>query len=102
MVNLQMKNAGLGVLAVLVVLLVAVGGVTAHGNSDDGGHDAPVNGTAAEWGAWMEQHMTEHMGADAAKRMQERMGMTFEEMGEHMASNENGSMMGGMGEMGCH
>lgn len=90
-------------LALLGVVLVATGGVVAHGNGDDnGGHDEPVNGTAAEWGTWMEQHMTEHMGADAAKRMQERMGMTFEEMGEHMASKENGSMMGGMGGMGCH
>lgn len=94
-----MKRAG--IIAVLV-LLVAVGGVTAHGNSDDDGHDAPVNGTAAEWGAWMEQHMTEHMGADAATRMQERMGMSYEEMGAHMTTGGNGTMMGGMGGMGCH
>ena len=84
-------------LALLGVVLVATGGVVAHGNGDSNHTDAPENGTAAEWGAWMEQHMTEHMGADAAKQMQERMGMTFEEMGEHMASGESGSMMGGMG-----
>lgn len=96
-----MKNAVIGVLALVVVLLLTVGAVTAHENSSDD-HDAPVSGTAAEWGAWMEQHMTDHMGADAAKRMQERMGMSYEEMGEHMSDGGNGTMMGGMGGMGCH
>jgi hypothetical protein len=86
-------------LALLGVLLVATGGVVAHGNGASTHTDAPDNGTAAEWGTWMEQHMTDHMGADAAKQMQERMGMSYEEMGEHMASGENGSMKGGMG---CH
>ena len=86
-------------LALLGVLLVATGVVVAHGNGDSNHTDAPGNGTAAEWGAWMEQHMTDHMGADAAKQMQEQMGMSYEEMGEHMASGENGPLKGGMG---CH
>lgn len=86
------------VLAVLAVLLLTAGGVAAHDNDENttGHDDAPVNGSAADWAAWMEQHM----GADAAAQMQERMGMSYEEMGEHMASHENGSMMGG--GMGCH
>lgn len=84
-------------LAVLGVVLVATGGVVAHGNGGSEHADAPENGTAAEWGAWMERHITEHMGADAAARMQEWMGMSYEEMGEHMAAG--GSTMGGMG---CH
>lgn len=100
--TLRMKHAGIGVLALVVVLLLTVGAVTAHGNGGDGDHDAPVDGTAAEWGAWMEQHMAEHMGVDAAKRMQERMGMSYTEMGEHMTDGGNGTMMGGMGGMGCH
>ena len=94
----HMRNFTLTITAVLAVLLLAVGGVTAHGtNSSNPGHDdAPQNGTAAEWATWMEQHMTEHMGADAATEMQDRMGMSYEEMSEHMASHQNGSMMNGM------
>ena len=104
-----MRTFTLTVLAVLAVLLLAVGGVAAHGdNKDTTGHDdAPVNGSAADWAAWMDQHMTEHMGADAAAQMQERMGMNYQEMGEHMASHQdgltmNGQMTGGsMSGMGC-
>lgn len=86
------------VLAALAILLLAVGGVAAHGTSDTtSDHDnVPENASAAEWATWMEEHMTEHMGADAAARMQDRMGMSYEEMGEHMASHRNGSMMDGM------
>lgn len=85
-------------LAVLAVLLLAAGGVAAHGNGENttGHDDAPATGSAADWAAWMEQHMTEQMGADAAAQMQERMGMSYEEMGEHMAAHQNGSMMDGM------
>lgn len=86
------------VLAVLAVLLLAAGGVAAHDNDrNTTGHDAaPQNGTTAEWATWMEQHMTEHMGADAAAQMQDRMGLSYEEMGEHMTSHQDGSMMDGM------
>ena len=89
-------------LALLGVLLVATGGVVAHGNGNSNHTDAPENGTDAEWGTWMEQHMTEHMGADAAAEMMGKMGMSYDEMGEHMAS-QDGSMMNGSGSgMGCH
>lgn len=107
----------LTVLAVLAVLLFA-GGVAAHGNNDTASDSdsMPENASAEEWATWMEHHMTEHMGADAAKQMEDHMGMTYEEMGEHMASQENGSMMdgmmsgrmmgdmmnGSMSGMGCH
>lgn len=100
-------------LTVLVVLLLAAGGVAAHGNdtSTTGHDDARVNGSAADWAAWMEQHMIEHLGADAAAQMQEQMGMSYQKMGEHMASHQHGSMTngsrdgmmgGGMSGMGCH
>ena len=94
-----MRKSTVIALALLGVLLVATGVVVAHGNGDANHTNAPGNGTAAEWGAWMEQQMTDHMGADAAKQMQEQMGMSYEEMGEHVASGEDGSMKGGMG---CH
>ena len=83
------------VLAALMVLLLAVGGVTAH---EDHG-DTPVNESTGDWATWMEQHMTEYMGAEAAEWMQEWMGMSYEEMGAHMGSHQGSSMMGGMG---CH
>lgn len=117
-----MRNFTLTVLAFLTVLLLAVGGVAAHGSNDTASNHerVPENASAAEWGAWMEQHMTEHMGAGAAAQMREQMGMSYEEMGEHMTSNRNGSttngrmmagemngttdgmMSGGMSGMGCH
>ena len=92
-----MRNFTLTITAVLAVLLLAVGGVAAHGTNSSPGHDdAPQNGTAAEWATWMEQHMTEQMGADAAAQMQDRMGMSYEEMGERMSAHQGGSMMDGM------
>ena len=107
-----MRNFTLTVLAAIAVLLLAVGGVAAHGSDTASDHDdVPENASAAEWAAWMEQHMTEHMGVDAAAQMQDRMGMSYEQMGEHMASHQNGSMMdgmmngtmrGGMSGMDCH
>ena len=121
-----MRNVTLTVLAALAILLLAVGGVAAHGSNDTASdHDrVPENASAAEWATWMEQRMTEQMGADAAAQMQDRMGMSYEEMGEHMASRQDGSMMdgkmngrmmggmmdrmmngtmrGGMSGMGCH
>ena len=113
-----MRNSTLTVLAVAAILLLAAGGVTAHDNDGNttGHDDAPVNGSAADWAAWMEQHMTEHVGADAATQMQDRMGMNYEEMGEHMAARHDDSMMdgmmngrmlggmmnGGTSGMGCH
>lgn len=101
-VEQQMRTSILTVLAVLAILLLTAGVVTAHDNDESttDHDDAPVNGSAADWAAWIEQHMTERMGADAAAQMQERMGMSYEEMGEHMGSHQNGSIMGG--GMGCH
>ena len=112
--NDDMRNFTRTVLAAFVVLMLAVGGVAAHGSNGTASDQDPVpeNASADEWGTWMEQHMTEHMGADSATQMQDRMGMSYEEMGEYMASHQNGSMMnggmmggmmhGGMSGMGCH
>ena len=103
-----MKNITLTVLVAFTVVLVGVGGVAAHGTDTDSDHDTrPENGSAADWATWMEQQMTEQMGADRSVQMQKRMGMSYEEMSEHMVSRQNGSMMdgpmgGGMSGMGCH
>lgn len=84
-------------LALLGVLLVATSGAIAHGDGDSTHTGTAENSTATEQASWMEQHMTERMGAEAAQRMQERMGMSYAEMEERMASRD--STMGGMG---CH
>lgn len=95
---------------VLLVLATGTGAVTAHENGEntDHSHDGmPTNGTAADWATWMEQRMTDHMGPQAADRMQDRMGMTYEEMGAHMTGMMNGQMTGSMMDEnssagGCH
>lgn len=90
-----MRNFTLAALTVLAVILLAVGGVAAIESNDPASdHDpVPENASAAEWTSWIEQHMTEQMGADAAAQMQDQMDMSYEEMGEHMASRQNGPMM---------
>ena len=115
-----MRNAILAVLVVLAVFALAVSGAAAHGsNETDTSHeDAPGDDSADAWGTWMEQHMiehmgeeraaqmeVEHMGEERAAQMEERMPMTYEEMGQHMASHDDSSdrgMMGDMAGMGCH
>lgn len=65
--------------------------------------DAPHDGTAEERADWMKQYMTEHMGTDETEQMQDRMGMSYEEMSEMMDDGYMGGMMGGnSSEKGCH
>ena len=107
-----MRTTTLSVLLGLVLLVLAtgVGAVTAHENGDDIDHShdgMPANGTAADWATWMEQRMTDHMGPEASARMQDRMGMTYSEMGAHMAEMMNGQTTGSMMDEntsagGCH
>lgn len=51
-----MRNFTLTVLAALAVLMLAVGGVTAHGSNETASdQDAvPENASADEWATWME------------------------------------------------
>lgn len=98
-----MHKLTIGLVAVTAVLLLAVGGVIAYDESTAESHDdAPKNDTAAEWSDWMEQHMEENMGETAAERMQKRMGMSYDEMGEMMNGSNMSSMMENGSEMGCH
>lgn len=106
-VETNMRNATLAAVAVLAVLALAVGGVAAHGSDEtDASHgDVSENESADAWAAWMEQQMVEHMGEERAKQMVQRMPMTDEEMGQHMAPHDNGGgdgTMGGTSGMGCH
>ena len=82
----------LGLLAI-VGLVFAVPVVSAHGNETAADDTSPYNGTAEEeWTAWMESHMTDHMGPDAVEWMESHMGVTVEEMGRDMA--DDGRMAG--------
>lgn len=85
-----MRNSTVAVLAALAILLLTVGGVTAHGGNDTASDrdGSGANASAAAWATWMERHMTEHTG-------------------DRMAGHQNGSMMGGMMNgsttgTGCH
>lgn len=102
-----MRNVILAVLAVVAVFALAVSGAAAHGSdeTDTSHEDVPEDDSADVWATWMEQHMIEHIGEERAAQMEERMPMTYEEMGRHMASHDDGSdggMMGGNSGMGCH
>jgi len=89
--------------------MLAVGGVAAHGGNGTASDQDPVpeNASADGWGTWMEQHMTEHMGADSTAQMQDRMGMSYEQMGSIMNGMMDNEGMGNMRNgnrsgMGCH
>lgn len=102
-----MRNSILAALAVLAVFALAVGGAAAHGadETETSHEDVSENESAAAWAAWMEQRMIEHVGEERAVRMEQRMPMTYEEMGRHMASHGDGSdggTMRGDSGMGCH
>lgn len=62
-----MRTFTFTVLVALVIYLLDAGAVTAHDNDGNttGHDDVPVNGSAANWATWTEQHMTVHTGADA-------------------------------------
>ena len=87
-----MRNITIGLFVLLATLLLTAGVVAGHGNETSNEHDeAPMNGTAAEWGDSMDKHM----------------GMSNEKMGymmKGMMDNDNMSNMmdrSGSG-MGCH
>ncbi|MFB6354554.1 MAG: hypothetical protein ABEJ92_10780 [Halobacteriales archaeon] len=69
-------------LAILGLALVATS-VSAHG-ADTGTDEAPpANATAAEWAAWMHEHLT----AEEIAWMEQHSGLTLEAMAEHMAED---------------
>ena len=103
-----MRTTTLGVLVVLALVALTTGAVTAHESGGDTGDGMPTNATTSDWTTWMDQQMTEHMGAEATARMQDRMGMTADEMGARMAETMDGGVMEGqmmnenMSAGGCH
>ena len=90
---MKMRTTTLGVLVVLALVALTTGVVTAHENGGDTGNGMPTNATASEWATWMNQQMTEHMGAEATAQMQNRMGITTDQMGAHMIKMMDSRMM---------
>lgn len=80
------------VVLAIVGLAFAAPAVSAH---DDGPTDddaPPNNGTADERTAWIDAHMTDHMGPGAVDWMAAHMGATVDEMADHVAAD--GTMAG--------
>ena len=94
-----MRKLTVGLIVLIAASLLATNLVVAHDSTGENVSD--VNST--EQAAWMEEHMIERMGEDRAESMRERMGMSYEEMGEMMDDGHRDGRMDGMGSgMGCH
>jgi len=80
---------GLAIIAVVMAAPLA----SAHGpgpTATAANETPPYNGTTDDWAAWMEAHMAEHMGPGAVEWMEAHMGLTVEQMSEHMADDGDG------------
>lgn len=105
-----MTNRNLGrwllVAIAIVGLAFAAPVVSAHGDEPTQGNETaademPADGDAADWAAWMDGHMTDHMGPDAVDEMEAHMGVTVDEMAQDMADdNHTAAGMNGQGH-GC-
>ena len=76
------------VVLAIVGLAFAAPLVSAHGNDTAADDAPPYDGTAAEWAAWMEAQMTEHMGPGSVEWMESHMGVTVDEMAQDMADGD--------------
>ncbi|WP_265110002.1 hypothetical protein [Halosolutus halophilus] len=97
------KNLGRWLLVVLAIVGLAFAApvVSAHGDEPTQGNETAADGEAADWSAWMEGHMTDHMGPDAVDEMESHMGVTVDEMAQDMADNNHTTAgMNGQGH-GC-
>ena len=81
----------------IIGLAFAAPVVSAHGNETTANDAPPYDGTAADWAAWMEGHMTEHMGPGAVEWMESHMGVTVDEMAQDMADDDYDGGMYGQG-----
>lgn len=73
----------------IVGLAFTVPAISAHGNETTTDAAPPYDGTVADWAAWMEAHMTEHMGSSAVEWMESHMGVTVEQMAQDMANGDH-------------
>ena len=91
-----MRKLTIGLLVLVAVSLLATSLVVAH-DTGTGANASEMSGT--EQAKWMEEHTAEQPGEEQAANMRERMGMSYEEMGEMM---NDGHMNGMTDGMGCH
>ncbi|MDS0241689.1 MULTISPECIES: hypothetical protein [unclassified Haloferax] len=80
-------------------LAVAAPVVSAHGDGPTADDAPPADGTAADWAAWMESQMAEHMGPESVEWMESHMGVTVDEMARYMADNHDDRTHGQAGWM---
>jgi hypothetical protein len=86
----NVKLAGWLLVALAIVGLAFVPGlVGAHGNETAADDAPPYEGTTDDWAAWMETHMTEHMGPGSVDWMESHMDVTGDEMGRDMADDDH-------------
>jgi hypothetical protein len=106
----MMTNRTLGrwLLVALTIIGLAIGAplVSAHGDEPTQGNEAaademPADGDAADWAAWMDGHMTDHMEPSTVDEMEAHMGETVGDMAQDMADgNHTTAGMNGQGH-GC-
>lgn len=96
------RNPGRWLLVVLAIsgLGLAAPVVNAHGDEPTRGNETAADGEAVDWAAWMEGHMTDHMGPDAVDEMESHMGVTVDEMAQEMADDDHTAEMDGQ-RRGC-
>ncbi|MBX0297685.1 hypothetical protein [Haloarcula nitratireducens] len=81
----------------IVGLALAPGLVSAHGNETTADDAPPYDGNADDWAAWMDGHMTDHMGPGSVEWMESHMGVTVDEMAQDMAKDDHDRGMYGQG-----
>ncbi|WP_338730047.1 hypothetical protein [Haladaptatus sp. DJG-WS-42] len=81
----------------LVALALAAPVVSAHGNDTTADDAPPSDGTTDGWVAWMEAHMTDHMGPGAVEWMESHMGASVDEMAHGMTDDDHDGGMYGQG-----
>jgi len=82
---------------VIVGLAFAAPVVSAHAAETTADGAPADNASAADWAAWMDAHMTEHMGSGSVDWMESHMGMTVDEMAQAMADDDSHRGMSGQG-----
>lgn len=102
------RNLGRWLLVALatVGLAFAVPAVSAHGDEPMQGNETAVDGMSADgatadWAAWMDGHMTDHVGPGAADAMGWHRGATVDDVAQDTADHDHATAgMNGQGR-GC-
>jgi len=75
--------------AIAIVGLAIVAPVVSAHTDESTADDAPLDGgTADDWAAWMEAHMTDYHGPEAVDWMESHMGVTVDRMAQDMADGD--------------